>query len=115
MEKVPGHFEVWAPEDVRGRAGAKGTPVRLLASRHRASAMIVSVEIGRAGPCCSVAPSGNKIIEHSLWSALICGQVISASSNDEALLDIVANGGHAGDRNLFHNLLLLRVDEIFQS
>jgi hypothetical protein len=44
--------------------------------------MIVSVEIGSAGPCCSVAPSGNKIIEHSLWSARICGQVISANSSD---------------------------------
>ena len=62
MEKVPGHLVVWAPEDVSERVGANGTPVRRLTSRHRASAMIVSVEIGSAGPCCSVAPSGNKII-----------------------------------------------------
>ena len=39
-------------------AGSTGAPVRSLAASQSADAIIVSVPVGRCGPCCSVAPTG---------------------------------------------------------
>src|SRR5215472_14700081 len=80
MDRVPG--KPWcSPLAPYATAGATSTSARAPASRwHSATAMSVSVDSGRCGPCCSVAPSGTASTLSAVTRPPTSGHGRSASS-----------------------------------
>ena len=58
-DNVPGKTVPWPKLQPMETAGSTGAPVRAETAWQSPVAMIVSVPVGRCGPCCSVAPTGS--------------------------------------------------------
>ncbi len=70
---VPGHFPVWPCDEAYDSVGSTATPARLEASWHSAVAITASVEVGRCGPCCSIAPTGSRRCDSPRWGPIYAG------------------------------------------